>query len=95
MHKIKVTDIQIIPIVPKDGLVGFASIVLNNLLYLSSIGIYSRLEGGFRLTYPTKKVEIKNINIFYPISKEFAAYLEISVTKKFEEVIKARLYANE
>jgi len=53
----KVTEVQIKVIKPKEGLLGFASLVLNDSLYLSSIGIYGRLDGsGYRITYPTKKV---------------------------------------
>lgn len=85
--KPKLSEIQIIPIKPKDGLVGFASFVLDGNLYLGSIGIFTRPEGGYRLTYPTKKVGDRNINIFHPINKEFASQIEVEIIKKFEEVM--------
>ncbi|MFH1827030.1 MAG: hypothetical protein ABH812_01180, partial [bacterium] len=72
-----ITEIQIVPIKPINGLVGFASFVLRGDLYLSSIGIITRPEGGYRLLYPTKKVGERNINIFYPINKWFAQEIEI------------------
>lgn len=83
-----ISEIQIIPIKPKDGLVGFASIVFNDCLYLGSIGIYTRPQGGFRLTYPTRKAGLTNINVFYPIRKEVASVLEKVIIDKFEEVTK-------
>lgn len=83
----KISEIQIIPVKPQDGLVGFASFVLDNNLYLGSIGILTRLEGGYRLLFPTKKVGIKNINIYYPINKNFAKSIEKEVIKKFEDVM--------
>jgi len=86
--KPKITEIQIIPIKPQNGLVAFASFVLNDGLYLGSIGIITRPQGGYRLTYPTKKVGTKNLNIFYPINKAFAEEIERSVLKKLEEVMK-------
>lgn len=86
--KPKITEIQIIPIKPQDGLVAFVSFVLDNNLYLSSIGIMTRPEGGYRLIYPTKKVGTRDINIFHPINKEFAKKIERSVFKKFDEVMK-------
>ncbi len=84
----KISEIQIIPIKPQNGLVGFASFVLDNNIYLSSIGIITRPEGGYRLLYPTKKVGIKNINIYYPINKSFATCIEKGVIDQFENVMK-------
>lgn len=84
----KISEIQIVPIKPQNGLVGFASVVLNDCLYLGSIGIYTRPHGGYRLTYPTRKAGLTNINIFYPIRKEVASVLEKVIIDKFEEVTK-------
>jgi len=83
----RLSEIQIIPVKPQNGLVAFASFVLDNNLYLSSIGIMTRLQGGYRLVYPTKKVAEKNLNIFYPINKEFAQLIENEVVRRFEEVM--------
>ncbi len=82
-----ISEIQIIPIKPKGGLVGFASFVLDGNLYLGSIGIFTRPEGGYRLTYPTKIVGERNINIFHPINRDFAEQIEAEIIKKFEEVM--------
>lgn len=87
-----ISEIQIIPIKPQDGLVAFASFVLDGNLYLGSIGILTRPEGGYRLVYPTKKVGIRNINIFHPINKSFADSIEKEVIGKFEDVMKNDRY---
>jgi len=84
----RLSEIQIIPIKPQNGLVAFASFVLDENLYLGSIGIVTRPQGGYRLVYPTKKVSEKNLNIFYPISREFALDIEKEVVKQFEDVMK-------
>ena len=84
----QITEIQVVPIKPCDGLVGFASFVLDNSFYLGSIGIYTRPKGGFRLTYPTRKLSGNSFNIFYPINKETAMQIEKEVVRKFEEVMK-------
>lgn len=81
--KQKLTEIQIVPIKPKDGLVGFASLVYDGRIYLGSIGIYTRPQGGYRLTYPMKGA----INVFHPINKEAASEIENAVIKKFENVM--------
>jgi len=83
----KITEIQITPIKPKDGLVGFVGIVLDNSLYLGFIGVYTRLDGsGYRLTYPTKKIGDNSINIYHPINKETSKAIEQSVFKKLKEI---------
>ena len=84
----RLSEIQIIPIKPQNGLVAFASFVLDESLYLGSIGIMTRPNGGYRLVYPTKKVAERSLNIFYPISKEFAQLIENEVVRQFEDVMK-------
>ncbi|MBU1912718.1 MAG: SpoVG family protein [Candidatus Omnitrophica bacterium] len=84
----RLTEIQVIPIKPQSGLVGFASLVLDGNLYLGSIGIATRPQGGYRLVYPTKKAGDRNINIFHPINKRFAEIVEKFVIERFEEVMK-------
>lgn len=84
----RLSEIQIIPIKPQNGLVAFASFVLDESLYLGSVGIVTRPNGGYRLVYPTKKIADNNLNIFYPIKKEFAQFIESEVLTHFEEVLK-------
>lgn len=84
----EISEIQIIPIKPKDGIVAFTSFVLGKVLYLSSVAIMTRPTGGHRLVYPTKKVGGRNINIFHPINKDFAQQIEKAVIQKFEDVMK-------
>ncbi|MEK7527917.1 MAG: septation protein SpoVG family protein [Patescibacteria group bacterium] len=84
----RLSEIQIIPIKPQNGLVAFASFVLDESLYLGSIGIMTRPQGGYRLVYPTKKVAERSLNIFYPISREFALAIENEIVRQFEEVMK-------
>ena len=88
----RISEIQIIPVKPQNGLVAFVSFVLDNNLYLGSIGIITRPEGGYRLVYPTKKVGIRNINIFHPINKEFSQSIEKGVIARFEDVMKNDRY---
>lgn len=88
----KITEIQIIPIKPVNGLVGFASFIVDETLFLGSIGIFTRPSGGYRLLYPTKKIGTQDINIFYPISKQFGQEVENLISQKYEEVMKNDRY---
>ena len=82
----KVTEVQIIPVKPKDGLVGFVSFIFDNSFYFSSIGIYTRPKGGYRLTYPIRKTQMSSMPVFHPINKEVAKKVEEAVISKYEEI---------
>lgn len=88
----KITEVQIYPIKPKDGLIAFASVVLDGKIYLGSIGIYRKLNGeGYRLTYPTKKTGDKSLNIFHPISRETGLAIEEAIIRKAGEIFENKL----
>ena len=88
MKTMKITEIQIIPIKPREGLVAFASIVVENSLYLGSLGVHTRLDGsGYRITYPTKKIGEKNINIYHPINKETSKAIEEAIISEAEKIL--------
>ncbi|MFA6376980.1 MAG: septation protein SpoVG family protein [Candidatus Paceibacterota bacterium] len=84
----KITEIQIRPIKPKDGLVAFASVLFDDCLFLGSIGIHTKLDGfGYRLTYPTKKIGDRDMNIYHPTSKETSTAIEKEIIAKAEEIL--------
>ena len=80
---LRISEINIIPVKPKDGLIGFVSFVLNESFYIGSIGVYVRLGGaGFRLVYPTKKYGERGIGIFHPINARAGHIVEAAVLEK-------------
>ena len=84
----KITEVQIIPIKPKDGLVAIASVIADNSLFLGSVGVFTRLNGsGYRITYPTKKIGEKNINIYHPINKETSKAIEKAIILEAEKIL--------
>lgn len=73
MCEFVISEIQIIPVKPKDGLVAFASCVINSSLYVGNIAIYTSPTNseGYRLVYPSKVLPNgKEINCVHPINKE-------------------------
>ena len=51
----KLTEIQIVPVKPKDGLIAFVSFVINDSFFVGDVAIYSRLnQESYRLVYPIK-----------------------------------------
>lgn len=83
----KLSEIQITPVKPIDGLVGFASVVFDENFYLGGIGVYTRPMGGYRLTYPIRKSHTGNLNVFHPINRSIADCLEQAVAERFEEIM--------
>lgn len=81
-----VSEVNITPVKPQGGLIAFASVVINRSVYLSSIAIYTRPDGSYRLLYPTKKLGERFVNIFHPISRETSKLIEAAVFKKCKEI---------
>ena len=83
----KVEEVQVVPVKPHNGLIAFASCVIDGRLYLGSIAIYTKLKGkGFRLVYPTKKIRETNIPIFHPINKGTAEAIEKAIIEKLDDL---------
>jgi len=90
MSEFEISEIQVIPIKPKEGLVAFASCVINDSLYIGSVAVYSSpsTQSGFRLVYPVKILPNgKEIHCVHPISKEAGELISKAIIKKFREVI--------
>jgi len=91
---IKVTEIQIVPVKPVNGLVAFASFVFNDSLYLGSVGIMTKRDGSYRLVYPTKKLGGKNLNLFYPINRKVGKAVEKLIVESYEDVMNHDRYGS-
>ena len=90
MSEIEISEIQVIPMKPKEGLVAFASCVINNAFYIGSVAVYSSpsTQSGFRLSYPVKILPNgKEIHCVHPINKEAGEAILKEIIKKFREVI--------
>ena len=84
----KITEIQIIPIKANNGLVAFGSVLFDGCLYLGSIGIHKKLDGsGYRITYPTKKIGDKDINIYHPVNRETSKLIEDEIIARVKQML--------
>ena len=80
----QISEVQIEFIKPNNGLIAFASLVIDGNIYLSSIAIHKKLnEEGYRTTYPSKG----SFSIFYPINKTTSKQIEEAIFKKLKEVM--------
>lgn len=83
-----IKEVQIELIKPNNGMIGFASMVINNAIYLSSIAIHKKLNSeGYRITYPSKG----NFGIFYPINKDVSRQIEEAIFQKLENVMNKKI----
>ncbi len=90
MSGLEISEIQVIPVKPKEGLVAFASCIVNKSLYIGNIAIYTSpsTQEGFRLVYPVKILPNgKEIHCVHPINKEAGEVILKEIIKKFREVI--------
>ena len=82
-----ITKVELLPIRPQNGLIAFASINLDDRLYITSIGVHKRLDGkGYRITYPTRKVGEQSVSVCYPIESVLSKEIEMAICKRASEL---------
>jgi len=89
MDKLKISEIQIIPVKPREGLVAFASCIINDFLYVGSVGIYTSPSkpGSFRLVYPSKTLPNgKEVSCVHPITREVGELISKAIIRRFREI---------
>lgn len=83
----QISEIKIRPVKPDaKGLIAFASCIVDEWLYLGSIGVVTTLSGDYRILYPTKKVAGKDFHHFHPITKDASRAVENAIVEKTKEV---------
>ena len=90
MNELLITEIQVIPVKPNNGLVAFASCVINNQFYIGSIAVYTSPTSpdGHRLLYPIKVLPNgKEIHCIHPITKEAGEAVKRAIIGKFEDLM--------
>lgn len=85
----KISNIKIRTATDEKGLAGFASCVLEDVLFIGNIAIFSRLNrpGEYRVVFPVKDCQSgKRIEIFYPLTSEFYFELEKAIVQEFIKI---------
>ena len=98
MSEIVIKEIQIIPIRAKDGLVAFASAVINNQFYIGNLAIYTSLSSpdGFRLVYPSKTLSNgTKLDIVYPINQETGSVIQKRIVEEYLKLIENLMKGND
>ena len=86
---LSISEVDIIPVKPRNGLIAFASCVVNGQLYLGNIAIHTRLDGsGYRLVFPVKVLPNgKEIQCVHPVTRQAGDQLLQAIVEKFEALI--------
>ncbi|MBA7616203.1 hypothetical protein ES703_23499 [subsurface metagenome] len=90
MSNIQVSEVTVIPVKPKKGLLGFCTFVLNDAFFIRDVAIYNTLsnEYGIRLVYPGRRSSSGDIlNTVHPINRSADEAVLKEVAKEFERVI--------
>lgn len=83
----KISEIQYVPIKPKNGHIGFVSFNVDDSFFVGSVAVYTRINGGIRLLYPIVRNKDADYQTIKPIKKEVGEYIENEVY----EFIKGRM----
>jgi DNA-binding cell septation regulator SpoVG len=94
MRKVKtsqkeiITEIEFFPILPKNGVICFCSFTYKNSLRIQDCAILTRPTGGYRLSFPIKKLTNgKTIQAVYPINKKLGTQIEEILLVNFEDFL--------
>lgn len=74
----------------KDGLLAWASCVIDGAVYLNNIAVRRGKDGRLMLTYPAKITAAgSRYYLFNPISKEASTILEDAILRRLAELARA------
>ena len=82
----KVSSVKFRSIEPKLGLIGFASVVIDDWLYLNNIAVFSRRSdpAKIRLVFPEKRIGSVRIPLYHPLDSERYYMLEDAILIKVQ-----------
>jgi len=85
----KISEINIIPIKPREGVLAFCSFILNDSFYIGNVAIYKHLNReGFRLSYPSRTLpNALSVSCFHPINQTVGREIESAVSETYEGII--------
>lgn len=91
INNLQTSEISIVPIHSENGMVAFASAVVNNQFFIGNIAIYTSpsTSHGFRLVFPNKKLSSgQSIDCFKPITRDAEEKLTKDIVDRYKEIIK-------
>jgi stage V sporulation protein G len=90
MENCFVSEINLAPVRPQNGLVSFASCIIYDSFYIGNIAIYTSPAHslGYRLVFPTKKLTSgQQLPCVYPFRKESEEIITAAIVNKYLELM--------
>lgn len=90
MGDLVISEIQILPVKPNNGLIAFISFVINNQFYVGNVALYTSPSSadGYRLVYPIKMLPNgKEIHCVHPINRETGEQVKGIIVAKYQEIM--------
>ncbi len=85
---LEISEIQIIPVRPNNGLIAFASLVFNGQLYIGNVGVHTTLDGNYRLVFPSKVLPNgKELQCVFPINRQTGEIIRQAIVTDLENVL--------
>ena len=85
MAVLKLSEISITPLPSKNGLIGFADLLVNGTFKICNIAIHTcpSTSTGIRLVFPTREHNGVRLKTFYPINRVAYDVLAIAVSNAY------------
>ncbi len=89
MQSLSITEVEVAPIRPRDGLLAFCSVLLGEQLFIGGIAVHSAPPPRhYRLTYPARTLPTgQQIRFVYPITRALGDMIEQAVIQKYGGVL--------
>ncbi len=89
MQSLSISEVEVAPIRPRDGLLAFCSVLIGEQLFIGGIALHSAPPPRhYRLTYPARSIPTgQRIRFVYPITRALGDAIEQAVIQKYEDVI--------
>ena len=90
MSELMLKEISITPIKNKNGLISFASAVINEQLFIGNLALYTcpSSPDGFRLVWPTKILSNgTKLPLVYPINRMTAFAIQKQIVENYLRLI--------
>lgn len=83
-----VSDVRIFILKSRNGeLVAFADFTVGDAIRCKTVAIVRRPNGGYRLSYPTRRFGDKRENYFAPITLDIGLEIERAVLAEYKRIL--------
>ena len=89
MQSLAISEVEVAPIRPRDGLLAFCSVLLGEQLFIGGIALHTASPPRhYRLVYPARSLASgQPIRFVYPVTRALGDEIERAVSMRYENVM--------